>query len=326
MKDELLKLLNDADGYLSGQALSEALGVSRTAIWKAINKLKEEGFQIASVRNKGYFIEKTSTELAESSVRSYLSSGCRFTSVKVLETVDSTNTEAKRLYQSGLRSEAVLLSKEQTLGKGRRGRSWLSPKDEGIFMSLLLMPDIDPVQASMLTLVAGLAVSEAIESLLDLKPMIKWPNDLVIDGKKVCGILTEMSAEMDFVNHVIVGIGINVNQVEFHPDIVDMATSLKKICGQEVNRPQLIGRIIEKFEVYYNQFLTMGDLAFMTQSYNDRCINVDQELKVISRSGELKGKGVGIEKDGTLQIRLEDGTITSINAGEVSVRGLYGYI
>lgn len=325
-KDKLLALLMDAEDYLSGEALSEQLGVSRTAIWKAVKSLKEEGFDISSVRNRGYLIQETSSELTESAVKSHLSPESCIKQVKVYDTIDSTNTEGKRLYQAGLRQAALIVAKEQTKGKGRRGRTWASPKDEGIFMSLLLMPDIDPTQASMLTLVAGLAVCQAIEALMAIKPMIKWPNDIVVEGRKVGGILTEMSAEMDYVHHVIVGMGINANQSTFHESIVDMAVSLKQICGQPVNRPALIGRITEHFEALYNRFIEEGDLSFMTKAYNERCINVGAQLKVISRQGDTLGTGLGICPSGTLQIRQADGTITEVNAGEVSVRGLYGYV
>jgi len=246
--------------------------------------------------------------------------------VKVYDSIDSTNGEAKRLWQNGLKEPALILAREQTAGKGRRGRTWYSPKDEGVFMSMLLIPDIEPNHASMLTLIAGLAVSQAIKSITGLDSMIKWPNDLVIDGKKVCGILTEMSAEMDYVHHVVVGIGINVNQVDIDDSIVDIATSISANCGQVVSRPALVGAVVEAFEVLYGQFVIDQDLGFMLEAYNNRCINVGRDLRVISRSGEIEGLGIGITEDGTLQIGLKDGTITTVNAGEVSVRGLYGYI
>ena len=326
MKDKLLKLLMEADDYLSGEALSQTLGVSRTAVWKAVNKLKEQGYAISSVRNKGYLIQEESSELIESAVKNHLPKGTLFHTVKVYESLDSTNSEAKRLWQNGLKEPALILSREQTAGKGRRGRTWLSPKDDGVFMTMLLMPDIEPIHASMLTLIAGLAVAQAVKSLTSVEAMIKWPNDLVINGKKTCGILTEMSAEMDYVHHVEVGIGINVNQVAFDQEIVDSATSIRANCGQIINRPRLIGAVVEAFEALYSQFVIDRNLNFMLEAYNEQCINVGKELKVLSRNDVTEGLGIGITEDGTLQIRLKDGTITTVNAGEVSVRGLYGYI
>lgn len=326
MKDKILKILLEAEDYLSGEALSQTMGVSRTAVWKAVNKLKDQGYEISSVRNKGYLIRKETSELVESSIKSHLPSNTLFKKVEIYETIDSTNAAAKRLWQGGVKEPALILGREQTAGKGRRGRTWSSPMDEGIFMSLLLMPDIDPMHASMLTLIAGLAVAHAIEKHTGLQAKIKWPNDLVVGDRKLCGILTEMSAEMDYVHHVVVGIGINVNQEVFDASIVDMATSIRANCGQVVNRPELIGKVIEEFETLYNQFLTYKDLSFMVDAYNDACVNVGRELKVLSRSGETFGVGLGITESGTLQIRLKDGTITTVNAGEVSVRGLYGYV
>ncbi len=326
MKDRVLKLLVEADDYLSGEALSQTLGVSRTAVWKAVNKLKDEGYDISSVRNKGYLIQAENSELVESTVMYHLPTNTIFNYVKVYDSIDSTNGEAKRLWQNGLKEPALILAREQTAGKGRRGRIWHSPKDEGVFMSMLLTPDIEPNHASMLTLIAGLSVSQAIKSLTGLDSMIKWPNDLVIDDKKVCGILTEMSAEMDYVHHVVVGIGINVNQVDIDDSIVDIATSISANCGQVISRPALIGAVVEAFEGLYGQFVIDQHLGFMMEAYNNRCINVGRDLRVISRSGEIEGKGIGITEDGTLQIGLKDGTITTVNAGEVSVRGLYGYI
>lgn len=326
MKDKVLKLLMAADDYLSGEALSLTLGVSRTSVWKAVNKLKDEGYDISSVRNKGYLIQAENSELVESTVKQHLPSETMFNYVKVYDSIDSTNREAKRLWQNGLKEPALILAREQTAGKGRRGRTWHSPKDEGVFMSMLLIPDIEPNHASMLTLIAGLAVTQAIKSLTGIDSMIKWPNDLVMGNKKVCGILTEMSAEMDYVHHVVVGIGINVTHVDIDDSIVGIATSISANCGQVISRPALIGAVVEAFEGLYDQFVVEQHLGFMLEAYNNRCINVGRDLRVLSRSGEIEGKGIGITEDGTLQIRLKDGTITTVNAGEVSVRGLYGYI
>ncbi len=326
MKKKVLDILMSAKGYVSGETLSRELGVSRTAVWKAINRLKEEGYEISSVRNKGYLMIQETTELIEDALRMHLPPNSRFEKVVVYNTIDSTNSAAKRLWQEGQREEAILVSREQTAGKGRRGKSWLSPKDDGIFLSMLLTPDIEPTQASMLTLIAGMAVVTAIEKMTQLTPMIKWPNDIVLEQKKVSGILTEMSAEMDFVHYVVVGIGINVNQEIFDESISDVATSIKKVHGKALSRPMLIGNIIDAFETMYETFLSTRNLDFLMVDYNEKCININRALKVVTRAGEIQGNGVTVLGDGTLQIRLTDGTITSVNAGEVSVRGLYGYV
>ena len=326
MKEKILKILSEAGGHVSGEALSQELGVSRTAVWKAINRLKEEGHKIDSVRNKGYFLEKTTTELVADVIRLALPGESIFKSLKVYDTIDSTNTEAKRLWQQGEKNPMLVIAKEQTMGKGRRGRTWLSPKEGSLSMTMLLMPDIEPVHASMLTLIAGLAVSLALEEMTGMEAGIKWPNDLVMDSRKVCGILTEMSAEMDYIHHVEVGIGINVNQDSFDEEIQDMATSVARACGKQISRPALIGGVVRHFERLYKPFLKDKNLGFMMEAYNSHCINIGRELKILTRQGDLEGIGLGITATGELQIRLNDGTISSVNAGEVSVRGLYGYI
>lgn len=326
MKEKILKILTEATDHISGETLSKELGVSRTAVWKSINKLKDEGYQIDSIRNKGYRLERNTTELVTDAVRLALPEGSIFETVKVYDTIDSTNTEAKRLWQSGHRGPALIIASEQTQGKGRRGRRWLSPKGECIAVTMLLMPDIPPTHASMLTLIAGLSVCRAVEELTGLHTMIKWPNDLVLGQKKVCGILTEMSAEMDFVHYVLVGTGINVNQMVFDDEIRGIATSLAAEYGKEISRPALIGAVVGAFEELYEVFVREKNLTFMLEDYNKHCINVGRELKVITRQEELIGTGLGINPSGELQIKLKDGTITQVNAGEVSVRGLYGYI
>lgn len=326
MKEKILELLKNSKGYVSGEAISHQLGVSRTAIWKGINRLKEEGYTIRSVRNKGYCLEEEPVVLVEDALRSYLPRPTVFSDVYVYESIESTNQAAKALWQKGLHKPALIFAREQTGGKGRRGKQWLSPKDEGIFMSMLLSPDIAPHKGSMLTLVAGLATAEAIAELTGLEPLIKWPNDVVIGDKKVCGILTEMSAEMDYIHYLVVGVGINVNQSYFEDEIVTMATSLKKVTGKTVNCNALAGLVIKAFEKYYQQFLEEGSLTFMMGAYNQKCVNIGRELQVITRNGSWEGVGEKVSEDGTLQICRKDGTIINVNAGEVSVRGLYGYV
>lgn len=326
MKEKILKLLLETKGHLSGEAISLELGISRTAVWKHIKKLKEEGYDISSVRNKGYMMTQETTELVEDRVRSHMLPSTRFKTVKILESVGSTNDEGKRLLSSKEVDEGVLIAKEQVSGKGRRGRNWASPKDKGIFMSMMLRPDIEPIHASMLTLLAGLAVVKGIDKVCQIQAQIKWPNDVVVNGRKVCGILTEMSAEMDYIHYVVVGIGINVNQDEFPEELSEIATSLKLETGQMMNRPELIGEIIEAFENLYNQFIREKDLSFVIDAYNSRCINVGKALRVIGRNTEEEGVGLEVTKEGTLKIRDNNGNEKFIHSGEVSVRGLYGYV
>lgn len=326
MKEKILQALIENNTYISGETLSHQFGVSRTAIWKAINKLKDEGFEITSTRNKGYLLTKESEALNAEGIKVHLGMTTRFKHVKVYDSVDSTITEAKRLKINDVYDEALILAHVQTAGKGRRGRSWVSAKGDGIWSSLLLAPDIAPSKAPMLTLIAGLAVCRAIKDQTALEAQIKWPNDVVIKGRKVCGILTEMSAQRDYIEYVIVGIGINVNQLEFGEDIADIASSLRLLSGLEVNQMTLLVRMIEEFEMLYNTFIKEQSLDFMIQDYNDACINIGMELKIEAYGKTQYGVGIKVSNDGQLMVKDKNNDIFEVNAGEVSVRGLYGYV
>jgi BirA family biotin operon repressor/biotin-[acetyl-CoA-carboxylase] ligase len=326
MKAQLLQKLKQRTGYISGEALSKELGVSRTSIWKYIKKLRDEGYEIESVSSKGYILREETSELIEEAIRLNLGTNSRFKQIQIYDSIDSTNNEAKRLKVNGLMQEGLIIALEQTAGKGRRGRTWVSQKDVGIWMSILLQPEIEPNCASMLTLVAGLSVAMAIREVTQLEALIKWPNDVVINGKKVAGILTEMSAEMDYINHVIVGIGINVNHSVFEDDLKEMATSLKLQSGTEVNKLKVLSSMLRFFESYYEEFIRDKTLDSMIKAYNGLCVNVGKELSVIEKESKRTVYGVEVASDGALIVKNQDNTLSKIHAGEVSVRGLYGYI
>lgn len=297
------------------------------------------------------------------------------------EEMDSTNTEAKRL---AIRDESLeesleesmeksaedsqddfhgllVITEQQTMGKGRRGRSWSSPKGTGIWMSLLLRPKISIERASMLTLTAALSVADSITEITGLEALIKWPNDIVVNGRKVCGILTEMSSEANEIRYVVIGIGINVNTEEFPEEIREIATSLliekrklkliekkqlKDLAAKQtaltdrqqssqyqsnenkseiINRSVLVAGILEHLEHNYNKFLQSNDLEFLLTDYNKKLINLDKQVKIIGSSEEITGTAKGINKKGELLVQTENGLI-EVCSGEVSVRGLYGYV
>ena len=200
MKTKVLTALKEADAYISGQALCERFGVSRTAIWKAVNQLKEAGYEIEAIQNKGYKILSVPDRLSESELQSIRKTSWAGKEIFYYDVIDSTNTRAKQLAEEGHGTGTLVVADRQDAGRGRRGRSWEGPAGSGIYMTLVLKPEINPNNASMLTLVAALAVSGAITTCTGAKAGIKWPNDIVMDGKKVCGILTEMSAQFDYVN------------------------------------------------------------------------------------------------------------------------------
>ena len=325
MKAEILTILKDTDGYVSGQELCERFGVSRTAVWKAMNQLKKEGYEIESVQNKGYHLVKTPDILSKNELVSIRKTKWVGTEICYFDVTDSTNTQAKSLGEGDAPNGTLVVAGKQESGRGRRGRSFESPAGTGIFMTLLLRPEIEPQNASMLTLVSALAVAKGIEHMVDLPVQIKWPNDIVINGKKVCGILTEMSAQMDYVNYIVIGIGINVGNEEFPEEIKDVATSIYLESGKHVNRAMLIEKIWEEFEDYYELYEKTQDLSSLVKEYDSYLVNRGQKVRVLDSKEPYEGKAMGITDRGELIVDTWE-AIRLVSAGEVSVRGVYGYV
>lgn len=325
MKAEILTILKDTDGYVSGQELCERFGVSRTAVWKAMNQLKKEGYEIESVQNKGYHLVKTPDILSKNELVSIRKTKWVGTEICYFDVTDSTNTQAKSLGEGDAPNGTLVVAGKQESGRGRRGRSFESPAGTGIFMTLLLRPEIEPQNASMLTLVSALAVAKGIEHMVDLPVQIKWPNDIVINGKKVCGILTEMSAQMDYVNYIVIGIGINVSNEEFPEEIKDVATSIYLESGKHVNRAMLIEKIWEEFEDYYELYEKTQDLSSLVKEYDSYLVNRGQKVRVLDLKEPYEGKAMGITDRGELIVDTWEAR-RLVSAGEVSVRGVYGYV
>ena len=234
-------------------------------------------------------------------------------------------TQAKSLGEGDAPNGTLVVAGKQESGRGRRGRSFESPAGTGIFMTLLLRPEIEPQNASMLTLVSALAVAKGIEHMVDLPVQIKWPNDIVINGKKVCGILTEMSAQMDYVNYIVIGIGINVGNEEFPEEIKDVATSIYLESGKHVNRAMLIEKIWEEFEDYYELYEKTQDLSSLVKEYDSYLVNRGQKVRVLDSKEPYEGKAMGITDRGELIVDTWEAR-RLVSAGEVSVRGVYGYV
>lgn len=325
MKAEILTILKDTDGYVSGQELCERFGVSRTAVWKAMNQLKKEGYEIESVQNKGYHLVKTPDILSKNELVSIRKTKWVGTEICYFDVTDSTNTQAKSLGEGDAPNGTLVVAGKQESGRGRRGRSFESPAGTGIFMTLLLRPEIEPQNASMLTLVSALAVAKGIEHMVDLPVQIKWPNDIVINGKKVCGILTEMSAQMDYVNYIVIGIGINVGNEELPEEIKDVATSIYLESGKHVNRAMLIEKIWEEFEDYYELYEKTQDLSSLVKEYDSYLVNRGQKVRVLDSKEPYEGKAMGITDRGELIVDTWEAR-RLVSAGEVSVRGVYGYV
>ena len=239
---------------------------------------------------------------------------------------DSTNLRIRQLGDEGAPHGTLAVADRQTAGRGRRGRAWESPAGSSIYMSILLRPDIAPDRAPMLTLVMALSVAEGIMDCEDVEVQIKWPNDIIINGKKLVGILTEMSAQVDYINHVTVGVGINVNQTGFPEDIRKTATSLKLETGHDVKRAPLIAAVMKRLETYYETFLKTEDLSGLMDMYNKMLVNRGRDVLILGTKEQYQAHALGINRPGELIVKREDGTEEEVFAGEVSVRGVYGYV
>lgn len=326
MKEEILRLLRSADSYISGQELCNRFGVSRTAVWKAINQLKEAGYEIEAQQNKGYKLMAAPDLMTEAEIKSLMHTEWVAKEVLYFDTIDSTNTKAQELAEKGYPSGTLVVADKQESGKGRRGRSWVSPSGTGIFMTLMIKPDINPNNASMLTLVAALAVAKAITSVTGEEALIKWPNDIVVNSKKVCGILTEMNAQFDYINHIVVGIGINVHNESFPEEISQMASSLMiEAGGKRFHRAQIIAETMSYFEQYYDTFLKTQDLSALVREYDELLVNRNKSVRVLDPKEPFDGKAMGITSKGELIVDTWESR-KLVSSGEVSVRGIYGYV
>ena len=344
MKTEILALLRESSEHISGQELCSRFGVSRTAIWKVMNQLKAEGYQIEAISNKGYRLCNQPDVLTVGEIAGRLTTRVMGRELYCLTETASTNAEARRLGEEGCSHGTLITAEAQLDGRGRRGRSWVTSQGDSIAMSLLLRPDFPPIQASMLTLIMALSVCEAMEEICGIQPAIKWPNDIVYKEHKICGILTEMNTERDYIHWVIIGVGINVNQTGLPEDIRETAASLRILTGQETLRSELIARILKSFEKNYDIFVKTGNMeagspeaslreeasllekSSLLEDYNKRLINRDREVRVLDPQEPFTGCARGVNAKGELMVERESGEVVAVYAGEVSVRGLYGYV
>ena len=331
-KADILALLRNSEDYVSGQQLCDRFGVTRTAVWKVINQLKEEGYRIESVPRKGYRLKESPEDiLSGSEISSRLTTQWAGRKLYYYDVTGSTNNDAKRLAEEGEPHGTVVVADIQNAGKGRRGRGWQTLPGTALAFTLLLRPSFAADKASMITLVMALSVAQAVGESTDAEATIKWPNDIVVNKKKICGMLTEMTMtpEMDEIQYIVVGAGINVNNgspEEFEKEIRETATSLKIETGRQINRAALLDRVLVRFEENYETFLKTLDLSQLREAYQ-RCLQgVGNEVRVLDPAGAYTGISQGINDRGELIVVKENGERVQVYAGEVSVRGLYGYV
>ena len=359
-KQQILRKLKESRGYLSGQQLSEALGVSRTAVWKIIRKLKQDGYPIEAVTNKGYRLLSVEDRdiFNKEEVENRLRTRWAGHPLLYSEETGSTNNDIFALSDQGFPHGTLALTGTQTAGKGRRGRLWISPPDVNIYMSILLRPDLRPESAPMLTLVMALAVYEACEELYasgkeydtretaqeadraqktgdgspSLRFGIKWPNDIVVsaDGgpyRKICGILTEMRMEEKEIRDIVIGTGINANQTEFPEEIRETAGSLALALGHAVNRAELTAETWRFFEADFEAFCETQSLEPLRDKYEAALVNRGRKVRVLDPQDPYEGTAMGITAGGELIVRPQDGSADrEVSSGEVSVRGVMGYV
>lgn len=318
MKQKILNILQSADGYVSGEKISDELGISRAAVWKHIKKFKSDGYEIESVTNKGYRLISSPDIITEAAIKNGLNTKFIGQNIFVYSETDSTNNRAKEEHNAP--DGSLFITEIQNHGKGRLGRGWEAPAGVGIWMSLLLKPDLSPSDVTQITLIAGLAVCHG----LGHNAKIKWPNDIVIGSKKVCGILAEMSAEINMVNYVVCGIGINVNIETFEGELAKKATSLLIETGEKHNRARIVQRVLTEFEALYTDFLQNG-LENILPEYKSLCVTLNRDVQVVYKHETLIAKAVDIDENGSLIVE-KDGERITVNSGEVSVRGIYGYV
>ena len=324
MREKILEVILDNEKeFISGEELSKKLGISRTAIWKHIRILRSQGYNIESVNKKGYRLVDEPTDLLNPQ-NIYRNLKTKFIGKNVLhfETIDSTNDYAKKIGNE-LRDGSVIISEEQTKGKGRLGRVWESKAGEGIWMSIILKPNIIPNKAPFITLIAGASIVKAL-NILGVDAKIKWPNDITINNKKLSGILTELSAEIERVNYIVVGIGMNVKDTDFEEELQDKASLYKE--NYNVSRVDIVKEILCQFEKLYLDYIEKDDKKEVLDICRQYSAIINKEIYVIKNDQKELVDCIGINEEGNLIIKNKDGKLEEIMSGEVSIRGVKGYV
>lgn len=325
MREKIIKaILESGENFISGEQLSKELGISRTAIWKHINALRKVGYNIESVNKKGYRLaEKPNDILSPENITHNLKTEFIGKKIIHLETVGSTNDYAKEIGNK-VKGGTLIISEQQTKGKGRLGRTWKSKSGDGIWMTLIIKPKIEPYKAPFLTLVAGASVVKALRNL-GVEALIKWPNDIIIKNKKTCGILTELSAEMERVNYVVIGIGINIKTMDFPEEIKEKATSLYKE-GYNLPRIDIVRGFCVEFEKLYKCYILDENKQETLKICREYSAVIGKQIYTIKSNKKELVKCIDINEDGNLVVKEKDGKIKEIMSGEVSIRGVKGYV
>ena len=319
VRKKILEAFSTADGeFISGQTLAEIIGCSRTAVWKHIEDLRKEGFELEAVRKKGYRILTKPDKVTENELLIGLQTERLGKQVVYKETTDSTQKEAHRLAQEQFEEGTIVIAEEQTSGRGRLTRPWHSPKHTGIWMSVILKPELPPYRAPQFTLITAVSVVEAIREVTGLQPEIKWPNDILLNGKKITGILTEMQSDADRIQSIIIGIGMNVNQLEFPEELKEIATSLAIEKGEKIPRAKLVQVILKNLEMYYDQYVQQG-FSEIKEKWESYAVSIGKHIIARTLTNTIRGKALGITEEGVLKLQDEDGRIHDIYSADIEL-------
>lgn len=325
MKNKVLEFLKKSNDYISGEDISKELNVSRTSIWKNIKKLKDEGYNIESSSKKGYKLIESPDILTQGEISPLLKTYYIGKEIFYYDEVGSTNDEIRILESNGAKEGIVVISELQNRGKGRLQREWVMSRGEAIAMSILIKPEIPPFMAPGITQVIALSVVKGLNLSTDLNFSIKWPNDIILNSKKVCGILTEMDGEIDNLNYIIIGIGINVNQSSIEKELSHKATSLKIEGGKHIERKIIVSNILNEFEVNYEIFKNQGITPFLDALKKYSAL-IGKKVIISNPFKTFSGKVVDIDPEGYLVVEDEDGNLQSIVGGDISIRGENSYL
>ena len=315
MKEKILDYLNKKHEYLSGDQISKHLGISRQGLWKHIQELKDSGYQIVAVPHLGYRLESCPDRLFVLEVARNLNTKFIGKKIHYFDYLSSTMDLSMQLGMDGAVSGSIVLAESQIKGRGRLGRGWFSPKYKGIYLSLILRPKILPSACPVLTLMSAVSICEAVKEVIDLDVQIKWPNDVLIHNKKIAGILTEMNAEVDKVNFVVIGIGLNVNNDK--KSLIAQATSLKEQHGVEISRVVLLQEILRRIESNYLLLEAKGSQEIINK-WRNFTLTLGTRVKVDYQNKHIEGQAIDIDADGALLIRKDSGVIQKISSGDVT--------
>jgi len=314
VKEKILEYLKKGHEYLSGDQISQHLGISRQGLWKHVQELKDLGYDIVAVPHLGYRLESSPDRLFTFEISHGLNTKFIAKKIHYFDCLASTMDLAMQLGIQAAPHGTLILAESQTKGRGRLGRSWFSPKYKGIYLSLILRPKISPSASPILTLLSAVSICEAVKKVVDLDAQIKWPNDVFIHNKKLGGILTEMNAEVDKVNFVVIGIGLNVNNDK--KSLIAQATSLKEQTGQPISRILLLQELLCRIENNYSLLEDKGSQVIIDKGRNFS-LTLGRRVKVCCQNKHIEGQAVDIDKDGGLLIRKDSGLIQKIISGDI---------